>query len=140
MTQEIEILFLYKGQFFIGMAYFNDDDDDVSIDSANGASVNLDDIRGIWTLDEDDGVQAITIDNLKIALHPLCDQNGREVCAGDYIARIEDDDKLIVYKVISINETTVNLQVIHDSHCPILNTMRDKITASWSVIPCKKRS
>lgn len=133
---DMEILFLYKGQFLLGKAYLLDEKFNLSF--GDGVSVNLDNVGGVWTLDEHDGVQVTTINYLNSLLSPLRDRNGCEVYVDDYVANIQDEDRPVVYQIRSINETTVSLKVIHDSFCPFLSTMRDKITASWVVIPCKK--
>ena len=147
MENVIDILFIDDDCFFyLGNAYL-DGDLEFNIDDDHGRPMDLNNISKIWIIKNDD-ISLISQDDLHNLLCPLCDQNGREVHVGDYIASIQDYDKadfaglsvssLVVYRVRSIYESAVSVKVVHDPHCSILSIMRDNISLSWAVIPCKK--
>ncbi len=136
----VEILFKYKGRFWLGQAGLNSHGEFYiyAKENAFGPGIKTEDVNNIRIIDGDNLRLIDQNDLYNLLCSPPRDQNDREIYIDDYIASIQDNDKLIVYQVRSISTATVNVKVVHDSHCPMLSIMRDNIASSWAVIPFKK--
>ena len=137
MIHGIEILFKYRGHFYLGQADM-EVHNEFYIYAYHGPEIKIEDIDRVWVVDNN-GTQETTIDDLTtMLLPPLYDMNGNVVRVGDYIASTNYEDGIVLYKVESINETTVGVKLIHDSFCcPFHNLGRDTIKYDWVVIPLK---